>query len=59
MKINEIARDCFEAEQNAPDGLYNDWELEFLMSIKYRTELSEKQEEVLQKLYKKACDSDY
>jgi len=51
--------ECLAAEDNCELGLYNDWELEFLESLKTRTELSEKQENKLSQLYKKACDSDY
>lgn len=52
-------KECLEAEGNVPDGLYNDYDLEFLDSISRYHELSEKQDEHLGRLYRIACESDH
>lgn len=52
-------KECLEAEGNAPDGLYNDYDLEFLDSVSQRHYLSEKQDEYLDRLYRIACESDH
>ena len=52
-------KECLEAEGNAPDGLYSDYDLEFLDSISRYHELSEKQDEYLGRLYRIACESDH
>ena len=51
-EINEVAED-----------VCSEWEYEFMQSVteqyEERGSLSEKQEEILERIYKKACDSDY
>jgi len=51
-EINEVAED-----------VCSEWEYSFMESIteqfEERGSLSEKQEEILERIYKKACDSDY
>ncbi len=52
--------ECLEAEEIAPDGLYDDYQLGFLEGIKHWIgEFTDNQEDMLAKLYKRACESDY
>ena len=52
-------KECLEAEENAPNGLYNDYDLEFLENVSQYRHLSEKQDEYLGRLYRIACESDH
>ncbi len=49
--------ECLEGNELAPNGLYNEWEMGFLSSIEYKTELTDKQEAKLSTLYERACKS--
>ena len=52
----------YEEIMEVSDKICSEWEIDFLESIKPRVEggmLSLKQQDVLTRIYKKACDSRY